>query len=278
MEQRSQEWFEARIGRVTGSVAGAILGLSPWMKRSDVMRAMVRAAHGAPSEFTGNVATEYGSFHERFAIMDFEMATGKSVQPVGFVPYQDWLGASPDGLIDDDAILEVKCPYGLRDQANPVFKTAAEQPHYFAQMQIEMICTNRHRAYFWQWTPHATNLEIVERDPLFDLEPLHDFHKAYLAAVQEPDRYLCDRLSSAEALKLSQRYLELVALESEKDEIRARLIEMADGEKTNIGDLLVYPVNKSGSISYAKAIKALCPDADLTPYTGKPSTSWVIKC
>jgi hypothetical protein len=93
---------------------------------------------------------------------------------------------------------------------------------------------------------------------------------------------LCDRLSNAEALRLSARYLELNGelsdIEQELAEIKSRLVEMANGEKTNIGDLLVYPVNKKGSVSYAKAIKALCPDADLTPYTGATSTSWVVKC
>ena len=65
-EQRSPAWFEKRKGRVTGSIVGAILGLSPYMTRADAMRSMVRAAIGAPSEFTGNVATEYGTMHESF--------------------------------------------------------------------------------------------------------------------------------------------------------------------------------------------------------------------
>ena len=64
MEQRSPEWFAARAGRVTGSQVGGLLGLSPHVSEGDAFRALVRSVHGLDSEFKGNVATEYGSFHE----------------------------------------------------------------------------------------------------------------------------------------------------------------------------------------------------------------------
>ena len=89
MEQRSEEWFEARKGRVTGSVVGGILGMSPYMTRDDVMRSMVRDWHGAESEFTGNVATQWGEFHEPGAVQDFTLETGLAVQPCGFFPHLD---------------------------------------------------------------------------------------------------------------------------------------------------------------------------------------------
>jgi putative phage-type endonuclease len=284
-EQGTQQWFNDRKGRVTGSVAGAILGLSPYMKPSDVMRAMVREYHGAEREFVGNVATEYGSFHEKFAIMDYEMRTGNSVQSVGFIPFEDWLGASPDGLIDDDGLLEAKCPYGIREHAEPVFKTIQEQPHYYAQVQIELFCTQRKWADFYQWTPHGDKLTNISIDmPWLDanLPKLRAFYDRYLVEIKEPDRHLCDRLSSAEAMRVSTEYASVVsqieALEEQKESLKERLIEMADGQKTNIGDLLVYPVNKKGSVSYAKVVKDLLPNADLSKYTGAPTTSWTIKC
>ena len=61
MEQRTPEWFEQRKGRITGSRVGAILGMSPWQKPADVLRAMVREYHGASTEFTGNPATDHGN-------------------------------------------------------------------------------------------------------------------------------------------------------------------------------------------------------------------------
>ena len=66
-QQQSPEWFQARKGRVTGSMVGAILDIAPYMTRDQALRSMVRAYHGAPSEFTGNVATEYGNKNEEGA-------------------------------------------------------------------------------------------------------------------------------------------------------------------------------------------------------------------
>ncbi len=114
MEQRSEEWFEARKGRVTASMVGAILGVSPNLSRAGAMRRMVRDAHGAEPEFTGNIATQYGERNEDGAVDEYYMETGNKVQ-VGFVTKEDWAGCSPDSLINDDGGLEAKCPFGKRE-------------------------------------------------------------------------------------------------------------------------------------------------------------------
>ena len=86
-EQRSPEWYESRKGRITASSVGSIMGLAPYGSRADVMRRMVREYHNAPQEFTGNAATEYGTFHEQLAVLDFEMETGLKVKPAPFVKF-----------------------------------------------------------------------------------------------------------------------------------------------------------------------------------------------
>ena len=141
IEQRSEEWFKQRVGMITGSRVGGILGLSPFNKPEDVMRSIVREHHGAPSEFEGNVATEYGNEHEDAAIFALEQELGIQIEETGFHKVSEWLGASPDGLVGD-AVVEIKCPYGKRNATSESdFKSAREQPHYYAQMQIEMFCT-----------------------------------------------------------------------------------------------------------------------------------------
>lgn len=105
------------------------------------MRAMVRAYHGAEREFTGNVATEYGTAMEPEAIEAFEFATGLKVEKAPFVPYDDWLGASPDGYVGNDELIEVKCPFGLRKDEMAQFKSIHDQPHYYAQIQIQLYVT-----------------------------------------------------------------------------------------------------------------------------------------
>ena len=168
MEQRSTEWFNARKGRITGSMVGAVLGVNPWSTPDDAMRTMVRSYFGADSEFTGNIATEYGVTNEPNATKDFEMTTGLNVEEVGFIVHveHDWLGASPDGFISDDAVIEIKCPFGKRHDVDPDFKSAIDQPHYYAQTQIEMYCSQRTKCYFYQWSPYADNLEEYELDQL----------------------------------------------------------------------------------------------------------------
>ena len=157
MEQRSEEWFEARKGRVTASMVGAILGVSPNLSRAGAMRRMVRDAHGAEPEFTGNIATQYGERNEDGAVDEYYMETGNKVQKVGFVTKEDWAGCSPDGLINDDGGLEAKCPFGKRETGELL--PLAEQPHYYAQVQFSLWVTGRKFWHFYQWTAHQTKLE-----------------------------------------------------------------------------------------------------------------------
>ena len=55
------------------------------------------------------------------------------------------------------------------------------------------------------------------------------------------------------------------------------LIKLANGKKSEIGGILVYQVEREGSISYAKALKDIAPTADLDAYRGKGSSYWVVK-
>lgn len=284
MQQLSKEWFEARKGRVTGSVVGAVLGLSPWMKKDDVMRSMVRSALGAESEFNVNVATEYGQRNEEGAVFDFELKTGLSVEKCGFFQYGEKFGASPDGLVGDDAILEVKCPFGLRDKEQPEFKTADEQPHYKAQMMFEMLCSGRTKAYFYQWCPAGDYLETIDFDPLWieqNMPALDYFYSEYLAELKAPEKHLSplvatvEAKSAADAYKAAKAHMELA--ESNLEAAKARLIEIANGSKSNISGLLVYPVKREGSISYAKVVKDHLAGVDLEPYRGKSVEYWSVK-
>jgi len=288
MEQRSPEWFAARKGRVTGSMVGAILGLDPNTSRSEAMRRMVRAAHNAPSEFIGNVATEWGKMHEQEAKEAFEYEVGHEVVPASFVvhPALDWLGASPDGYVGDEGLLEIKCPFGLRDHAAPVpFKIVEDQPHYHAQMQVQMFCTGRTRCYFWQWTPHGNDLEIVEYDPDWiadNLPKLHAFYQEFLA--EEPDDHLQDRrvvIDTPRALQMMAEYDDLVdaaaKAEERKKELLEELVKLSGGRNAIIGRKKLTKVEKAGSISYAQAIKALAPGANLEKWRGKPSSHWIFK-
>lgn len=288
MEQRSEKWFAARKGRVTGSMVGAVLGLDPNCTRSEAMRRMMRAYQGLPSEFVGNIATQWGQSHEDEAREDFERHTRRTVAFATFVvdPDRPWLGASPDGFVDDDATVEIKCPFGLRYQGKPVtFKTVQEQPHYHAQMQIQMLVTGRKHCYFWQWTPQDTNLTMVDFDQSWidaNLPKLEAFYQEFLSIcdveMEDTSRELLDTPALRQKLaEYDDLAKEIEAAETRRKVILGELIAAAGDKDAVICGRKLTKVEKVGSVSYAAAIKELAPKADLEKWRGKPSSYWLLK-
>jgi putative phage-type endonuclease len=278
MEQRSTEWFESRKGRVTGSSVGAILGLSPFMTAEDVMRRMVRERYGAKSEFLGNVATDWGTNNEAGAVIEYEMETGNTVKPCGFYKFEDWLGASPDGLVGEDGLVEVKCPYSMR-KGEGRFKTAKEQMHYYAQMQIQLFITRRTYCDFYQWSPAGTVLERVPVDSefIFDALPkLKQFWFDYIA--EDPARHLEPLRKELNANQIVAEYDDAVdaikIYEDRKAELLAKLVELAGNKNASFGGRKLTHVERAGSIAYAKVVKEHLPKLDLEPYRGEPSAYW----
>jgi putative phage-type endonuclease len=250
---------------------------------------MVRDAHGAAREFQGNIATQWGVTHEDEAREDFERMTGKEVVNASFCihPLHPWIGASPDGFVDVDDLLEIKCPFGIRDHQNPTFKTAAEQPHYVAQMQIQMFVTERSACHFFQWTPYATSHEVVEYNPslIANIFPkLREFYEQFLIEVERPEDYLEDArivIDTPRALQMVAEYDDLVTAieqaEERKKELLQSMVDMAKGRDAVFGGRKLTKTERSGSISYASAIKVLAPGANLEPWRGKPVSFWGLK-
>ena len=286
MKQQSPEWFAARRGRITGSNVGAILGLSPHTTSDDVMRRMCREWQGLESEFTGNVATEYGQFHEKLAIQDLQDNYDVVVKECGFIPHPviNWLGASPDGFIDNDGIVEIKCPYGLRDDENPKFKSINEQPHYFAQIQIEMFCTGRDKCFFYQWNRYNDHCTHIYFDQVYIdkiLPILKEFYDEYLIMRGLPVEPLRKGLNTQQSKQLLNEYRQLTdAIDNATDrkkEILSELVKLSKGENAQIWDSKLTKVQREGVISYAKVVKDHCPNVNLDPYKGKPSEYWILK-
>jgi putative phage-type endonuclease len=284
IEQRTEEWFEQRKGRVTASSVGAILGLSPYMKREDVMRNMVREFHEYEREFKGNQATEYGTFHEDMAVIDYQLKTGNTVEKTGFHNFENWIGASPDGFVAKNRLIEIKCPYGQRDKIPPVFKTLEQQPHYYAQVQIQLFVTGMSACDFYQWTPNGDYLETVAYDRKWiekNVPILKAFYDDYLLQRMFPDQYLQDKRATNNANSTAYRveyYFELKAQIAELDALAKGVLEQivkdCNEKDSDINGHKLTKVVKKGAVSYAKAVKELLPDADLTPYMGEQSEYW----
>lgn len=289
IEQRTPEWFAQRKGKITGSVAGAALGLNPYMTASQLIRRMVREYHGLDNEFNGNIATEYGQLNEPMALLGFVNKYGYAVNEVGFYVHPDysWLGASPDGIFEnnmgEECLLEIKCPFSLRNEPLPQFKTIDQQPHYYAQVQIEMACTGVNQLYFYQWSQYADSLEIVTFNKAwFDeaVVKLFAFYEFYLHELKNKKHLepLIPEIDTPKAHALITQYDALSEVidnaTQQKAEVLAQIIALCNDKNAVICGRKLTQVKRDGAISYAKAIKDLLPDADLTKYKGQPTTYW----
>lgn len=284
MEQRSEEWFTARKGRVTASMVGAILGVAPYQTRAQALRRMVRDTLGAEPEFTDNIATEYGTANEPGALIDYKLQSSHDVQDVGFVSFEDWAGASPDALLNDNGLLEIKCPFGKRKDAEPKFKPIDDQPHYYAQVQFQLYCTGREWAEFYQWSPAGDKVETVLLDmdwQALNLPVLRQFYAEYLDALQDPAEYLAPErveIDSTTAAKMLAEYDEMCEAEDRakdrKKEIMEELVRMSGDKSALVCGRKLTKVESKGSVSYAKALAAAAPGFDVEPYRGKGSVSW----
>jgi putative phage-type endonuclease len=147
IEQRSDEWFAARIGKVTASrvadvIAKTKTGFSA--SRENYMAQLVceRLTNQKADGFT-NSAMQWGTETEPLARLSYEVANNVLVDEVGFVPHPSIImaGASPDGLVGDDGLLEIKCPNTATHIETLLSRTVPGK--YNTQMQFQMACTGR---------------------------------------------------------------------------------------------------------------------------------------
>src|SRR5690606_38674409 len=97
-----------------------------------------------------------------------ELNKDENIQESMFFPYEDNAGASPDGLVGFDSVLEIKCP-----RPKKLFRLIADgvdaiDSNYIDQMQMQMMCTNSKQCYFFNYVEWGEEVFhhtlIVERD------------------------------------------------------------------------------------------------------------------
>lgn len=286
MEQRSKEWHEARKGRITASRVGAILGNNPYKDRADVMREMVREAIGEPPEFVGNIATQWGMNNEAGVLIDYRLETQHDVAEVGFIEFEDWAGVSPDGLIGDSGLVEIKAPYSLRDAEAPVpFKPLSEYPHYNDQMQFQLYVTARKWCHWFQWAPNGTELLVVKPDEDWqneNLPRLRQFHAEFLHEVEnnadeyrKPKRAVIDTPEAAKMMAEWDNINDQLALLGErKKDMLDSIVSMAGEKDTLFAGRKLTMVEREGAVAWARIVKEHLPKLDLAKYRGKSSRYW----
>jgi len=147
IEQRTDAWFEARIGKVTASRVADVLAKTKSgysASRDNYMAQLVceRLTKQKAEGFT-NAAMQHGTETEPLARLSYEVSQNVLVDEVGFIPHPtiEMSGASPDGLVNDDGLLEIKCPNTATHIETLL--TQSVPTKYFTQMQFQMACTGR---------------------------------------------------------------------------------------------------------------------------------------
>lgn len=283
-------WHAPRIGRITGSRVGAILGHSQWKSRDGVMREMVREAMGASREFAGNEATAYGEQHEAEAIASYalerDVCVIRSGDDAPFCVHRDfdWLGVRPDGFVDseEEGIIEVKCPWRAQ------YRSIREHSDYVDQVQLALECTDAAWCDFIIW--RAGEPLIIERvlpnddwlrSVRADLERFMADYAAIIANEELAAPYLADVERTDAAWQEAATAYRAAAQAREAAQVaeqvaRQTLLDLAPAGGTGCG-VSVLRVERKGSVAYAKAITELLPDADLTAYEAPPTTYYQVR-
>ncbi len=172
MEQRTEEWFSARLGKVTASRVADVLAKiksgESASRKNYKMELVVQRLTGKPQESFTNAAMEWGTEQEPFARMAYEAHTGTFVKEDGFVdhPTIEGFGCSPDGIVGE-GLIEIKCP-NTATHIETVLENKAPSK-YIPQMQAQMACTGAKWCDFVSFDPRVPeDLQLfvvrVERD------------------------------------------------------------------------------------------------------------------
>lgn len=147
MDQGTKEWFTIRIGKVTASRVADVIAKTKTgysASRDNYMAQLVcERLTGQKGESFTNAAMQHGTDTEPLARAAYEALKDVLVDEVGFVPHPsiNMAGASPDGLVGDDGLLEIKCPNTATHIETLMSKTVPGK--YNTQMQFQMACTGR---------------------------------------------------------------------------------------------------------------------------------------
>ena len=171
--QRSPEWFAARCGSLGASQLADALAKtkSGWGASRANLRAklVVERLTGQQEESFSSAAMQWGVDKEEEARTAYSFLTGRNVVEVGLYKHPTIIGshASPDGLVDDDGCLEIKCPNSATHIETLKSNQVAHK--YLLQMQWQMACADRQWCDFVSFDPRMPDhltlyVQRVERD------------------------------------------------------------------------------------------------------------------
>lgn len=192
MEQRTDDWYAARLGKVTASRVSDVVAKTKTgygADRANYMAQLVverMTQKVAPSY--SNAAMQWGTDTEPLARAAYESEMQVMVDEIGFVDHPEILmaGASPDGLVGSDGLVEIKCP-NTATHINTLL-TQAVPKQYNDQMMWQMICTGREWCDFVSYDPRMPDhLQLFVKRVPFDAAYADTLNKEVSKFLEEVD-------------------------------------------------------------------------------------------
>jgi putative phage-type endonuclease len=207
IEQGTPEWLAERCGKVTASRVADVIARtkSGWgASRANYMADLIaERLTGAKSEGYVNAAMQHGVDTEPQARDAYSFYAGVDVVQVGFIahPTIEMTGASPDGLVGEDGLVEIKCPNTAGHIETLLTGVIAEK--YITQMTWQMACTGRKWCDFVSYDPRLPEemriyMRRVERDDKL-VESLEKDVRQFLAELDEKVTALRTKYALAQA-------------------------------------------------------------------------------
>lgn len=157
MLQQSDEWFQQRLGKATASRFSDVLAMlrsggEAANRKNYRAQLVIERLTGEVQETYQNGAMQWGSQTEPLAKLAYQLATNVSVEEVGFIKHEELeAGASPDGFIGDNGLVEIKCP----NTATFIdyLKAGIVPKEYIPQIQGQLWITGREWCEFVAYDP-----------------------------------------------------------------------------------------------------------------------------
>ena len=202
IDQNTEEWYKMRLGRFTASEIYKLMTTAKRPMTAKELEAAKKSGSkartiedatilsdgaityvkmkvaeiltGESSSTPMSYALAHGKNMEPMAVTHFSEVMGVEVQPAVFIPFSTIAGGSPDGLVGDNAILEVKCPYEAKNQVDYLLiKSPLElfvsNPEYWYQCQANLLFSKREFCYFATYDPRFQDdkhkMKILEIRP-----------------------------------------------------------------------------------------------------------------
>tara|TARA_R110000744_G_scaffold238160_1_gene355509 strand:- start:54 stop:665 length:612 start_codon:yes stop_codon:yes gene_type:complete len=161
MKQGSQEWLLARCGKVTASRVSDVIAETKsgfGVSRANYMAELIaEQLTGTPASNFSNASMQWGTDTEPQARAAYEFFSDQKVTEVALIdhPLISMCSASPDGLVGDYGLIEIKCPNTSTHINTLINKKVPKK--YFTQMQFQMACTQRNWCDFISFDPRLSD-------------------------------------------------------------------------------------------------------------------------